>query len=285
MVSWRIIFFLAAALGVLILIVLGASLFAPQEDGQLRSVGTWNSDHTQGTLGTEGAATSEEVGNTGTFDATNNTLPTFSFASAFDRAGALGAEEGDPLASLYSYLNTFAGSNSGSGQSGTSAEGGFSFNLGAKKQTGPSAEQLVLYYYGNRAGESVRTLDSLSSDSNARLSTFFENPSSETAEGVLLVASRIKNAGKGITNAGEAPAIIADKMNALAARYADTANALGALAEEHEEEAIVEAIGEYTVAVEALGGAFVAVVDAFAQQGVRFEESDAGSVFTFGGSL
>lgn len=286
MISARTILFLIGAVVIVGVIALGATLFAPKEPEGPRTSGTWGSDYARDPSLLPEEQPYEEGLASGNFSSQSGMLPTFAFASPFNRSAALRAATGtDPFAGLSTYLSTLGQGNANgtNGGNGFDLSQFFSFTIGGASPGGRTDIQEVLYGYGNTAGTAIKALDSLSADTNEKLAAFLEEPSDATAEGVSTVAARLTATGERLIAAGEAPSQIAEQIAALAERYADAGVSLELLAEARSDDALLTAIEAYGEKAQALASAFVAVADVFADQGVRFEEGDAGSIFMFSG--
>jgi hypothetical protein len=147
--------------------------------------------------------------------------------------------------------------------------------------------QKNIHTYGNAAGTIVQSLESANINAHTDLTDFFTHPNTDTAEKVTTIGENLKQAGRALRAIGSVPADVQVANEELAAAYQKAGDSIIAVAALRTDADIVSALDIYNTHVENVGAAFVALVTLFKKQGIRFEDTEAGSafVFTFSGAL
>ncbi|MBM3260825.1 hypothetical protein FJY93_00205 [Candidatus Kaiserbacteria bacterium] len=145
-----------------------------------------------------------------------------------------------------------------------------------------SALQQELYTYGNTAGSFLKTYEQMHANDVAVMQRFFDTrTSAPNTTALRQVANDFKAVGLNMKTVQQVPAPAASIHKNLAESYIVVADKMIAMLSTANDEDFIQAVLTYNAAVEENLKHLVALIDTFANNGVKFGPSESGSVFMF----
>ncbi len=145
-----------------------------------------------------------------------------------------------------------------------------------------SPEQQAIFAYGNVIGTRLRGFAAVNVNMAQTLSDQMNDRQSRSkGNAVRDLGLRYKSLGEGILAIGDVPSSFDSAHKKLGESYIQLGEALSAVPDATGDQALVTAITLYNGKADAYTNAFVSMVTLFSAHEVTFEESDAGSVFSF----
>lgn len=157
-----------------------------------------------------------------------------------------------------------------------------SYSLPLSKPVSRTPEQQALYEYGNRAGLAILSFNNAHADMADVLTKWFEGrASASAAASAKEIATDMDTLGSTLLALESVPAPAVAAHQALARGYQTAAEKLTSVFDAAgNDSTLINAMKTYNVAVEDFTRSYIALADIFAQSGVTFAPSDAGSVFS-----
>lgn len=157
----------------------------------------------------------------------------------------------------------------------------------APKQKNRTPEEQSLYEYGNAVGAEIQTFESAHKNATETLKNFFPEKGGFSADDSIAVAAILALAGDysrlggTIANISFVPESARELHIALAKSYEGVGDGLSALAKTPANGDITKAVLAYDEKADVFIKNFVALAEFFSARGIKFSESDSGSVFSF----
>lgn len=143
-------------------------------------------------------------------------------------------------------------------------------------------EQLALFAYGNVIGSRLQAFAAVNVNMSQTLTDQAKDRTSVSKGNALRdLGLRYKSLGQGILSMQEVPPSFESAHKRLGESYILLGDALRAVPDASDDQAFVAAITAYNNTADAYTNAFVSMVTLFSAHEVTFQDSDAGSAFSF----
>lgn len=148
-----------------------------------------------------------------------------------------------------------------------------------------SAEQQVLYQYGNDVGNIIQSYDSMHTNSIQILKDQAEDRgNAQKAAAVKQLGYDMALLGRDLLDMGSIPPSMKSAHDAFATSYRIAGTNLSKIPDAADDKAFVDAITTYNASIEALSKRYIVLVQLFSSNNVTFSSSDPGSIFMFNSS-
>lgn len=151
-----------------------------------------------------------------------------------------------------------------------------------------SPAQQALYAYGNELGSLIQSYEDRHRNDTVVLKNQIEDRSSAVkAAAVQSIGNDLQGLGRSIKGLDEeqVPQVMRTAHAALGDSYIEMGAKLAAIPEAESDQAFIAAINTYNTAADLYTTNFLAVATLLSVNGVRYADSEAGSVFTFSGGF
>jgi hypothetical protein len=162
--------------------------------------------------------------------------------------------------------------------------GAFTFVPSRQATAAPTrtAEQELLFAYGNEIGRRVQAFAAVNPNMSQTVVNQATHRDNKTyADAVIELGNRYKALGEGILSFHDVPVSAEAAHKALGDSYVNLGTALAAVPQASDDQAFIGAITSYNNKADAFTLAFVGMVNLFSTHDVTFDETDAGSAFSF----
>ncbi len=143
-------------------------------------------------------------------------------------------------------------------------------------------EELALISYGNAVGTKLQAFAAVNVNMTQTL-TNQVNDRTNISKGnaVRDLGLRYRTLGENVLAMTDIPSSFQNAHKTLGESYVQLGTALSKVPDATDDQGFIAAITAYNTKADAYTNAFVAMVTLFSSQGITFEETDAGSVFSF----